>query len=182
MVDQHNDCDDNSFGEFPFYNDDGEGTRIPVRIATDYGSETIKYIDPDSIKVNPTLRPNYDNRFTEYYGEAIEGKIPVYYANVPVPLLIPFDPDYRPDKHPIGMKSIEAMQKRWEQQNFNAIYAYQRGFWFVVSDDYISLFAAMMHNYETVVCLVMGELNHPQVTEFQLIPKGEVRSAFGLER
>lgn len=182
MINEYNGSDGGNLEDFPFYNDDGGGTRIPVRIATNDGSEIIKYINPDKIRVDPTLRPNYDNRFTEYYGEAIEGRIPVYYATVPVQLLIPFDPDYRPDKHPVGMKSIEAMQERWEQQNFSAIYAYQRGFWFVVSDDYISLFAAMMNNYKTVVCLVMGELNHPQVTEFQLIPKGEVRRAFGLER
>lgn len=182
LVSIYCDGDDSDFGEPLFYDGDGGGVRIPVRIATNDGSEVFRYVDPDSIKVDPTLRPNYDERFTEYYSDALESRIPVYYASVPIHLLVPFDLDYRPDKHPIGMKFIEALQNRWQQGNFNAIYAYQRGFWFVVSDDYISLFAAMMNNYETVVCMVMGELNHPQVTEFQLIPKGEVRSAFGLER
>ena len=168
-----------NFGEPPFYDDDGGGTRLPVEIKGEDGSVTIKYIDRDSIKVDPAMRPNYDERFTRHYEQALLGEIPTYFAEVPTKLLVPFDVDFRPDKHPMGIKTMEAMAKRWQKGDFSAIYAYQRGFWFVVSDDYNAMFTAILNNYGTVVCLVMGELNHPMVTKFQRIPPDEVSQAFG---
>jgi hypothetical protein len=60
----------------------------------------------DELHLHPDLTPKEDPTLTHLMQEAYEGRVPVYYAEVPLALCVPGDPDYRPDLHPAGEAAI----------------------------------------------------------------------------
>ena len=68
----------------------------------------VERVDAGELRVDPGLCPGEDERFDRLFEQAMKGMIPVYFAAVPLGLCIPADPDYRPDKHPVGAAAIQA--------------------------------------------------------------------------
>jgi len=128
----------------------------------------------------PGLTPAHDEHWIELGGRALAGEEPVYFAMVPIGNLIPFDIDYRPDLHPLGRADIARCTERALEGKFQYPVVYQRGYWFVVSDDYISLFAAMGGRPDYVACVVMGRIDHPLVKDVQAVARGDVRKVLGI--
>lgn len=97
-------------------------------------------------------------------------------------LCIPFDPDYRPDLHPVSEQTIRQAMQRWQDGNLPAIIVYPRGIWFVVSDDYIPLFAALRGQPDYVPCWILGKPDNDLLKDTQgpFDPK-ELTKALGLE-
>src|ERR1017187_1089710 len=83
------------------------------------------------------LTPKHDERFSALLEGAVSGDVPVYFAAVPLAICVPFDLDYRPDLHPVGEQAISQMFDASSKGQFQNLFVYQRGKWFVVSDDYI---------------------------------------------
>ncbi|MBV8807124.1 MAG: hypothetical protein JO033_00500, partial [Acidobacteriaceae bacterium] len=102
----------------------------------------------------PDLAPKHDERLSELMQQALAGKVDVYFAAVP---LCPFDLDYRPDQHPMGLAAIRETGERWKNGQFQNMLAYERGAWFVISDDYIPLFAALPGMPDYVPCWILGK-------------------------
>ena len=114
-------------------------------------------IDPRQVKIDPELAPRLDPMWFELADKAMKGTLPVYFAAVPLVLCIPFDLDYRPDLHPIGAAFIDNTIDAWKRNEFEHVIAYPRGTWFVISDDYITLFAALQGRPDYLPCWVLGK-------------------------
>jgi hypothetical protein len=129
----------------------------------------------------PDLTPKHDQRFSTLLQGAVSGDVPVYFAAVPLALCVPFDLDYRPDLHPVGVKAINQMTEKWNKGQFQNMFVYQRGKWFVVSDDYIVLFAALPGLPDYVPCWVLGKPESNLVRDVQgPIPSSDVTRLLGL--
>jgi hypothetical protein len=115
----------------------------------------------------PGLVPARDERFMELLQGAYSGEVPVYFAAVPLAICVPFDLDYRPDLHPVGREAIDQTAGAWSKGQFRNLFAYQRGAWFVVSDDYIPLFAALRGLPDYVPCWVLGKPDSDLVRDVQ---------------
>ena len=115
----------------------------------------------------PDLTPKHDEQFSALLQRAVSGDVPVYFAAVPLALCVPFDLDYRPDLHPIGAKAISQWTEEWSNGQFKNLVVYQRGKWFVVSDDYIVLFAALPGLPDYVPCWVLGKPEGDLVRDVQ---------------
>ena len=110
-------------------------------------------------KNHPDLTPKMDERFSQLFDEAMDGRVPVCYAVIPLALCIPFDQDYRPDLHPAGKEAIRQFADEARKGKHKFMWAYQRGYWFVISDDYMPYFAALSGLPDFVPCFVMGDRN-----------------------
>jgi hypothetical protein len=116
-------------------------------------------VSPKDLVFLDDLRPKEDPKWNDLAMKAYGGGLPVYFAAVPLALCIPFDVDYRPDLHPLGKEAIAAVFEEARKGNYQVLcmVVYQRGAWFVVSDDYIKLFAALKGRPDYVRCVVMGK-------------------------
>jgi len=140
-----------------------------------------KRIRVDDLHFHPDLTPKLDELLILLMDDAVTGDVPVYFAAVPLSLCIPFDPDYRPDLHPVGAKAIEAVSAAWQQGEFRQLIVYPRGVWFVVSDNYIALFAALRGQPDYVPCWVLGKPEGDLVKDVQgPIEPSEVAKALGI--
>jgi hypothetical protein len=128
----------------------------------------------------PNLTPKHDERFSALLTGAVSGEVPVYFAAVPLAICVPFDPDYRPDLHPVGEQAISQMIEAGIRGQFQKLFVYQRGKWFVVSDDYITLFAALRGQPDYVPCWVLGKPDSGLVRDVQgPIASGDVPKLLG---
>ena len=119
-----------------------------------FNPRSAKGEDPASL---PTLTPQRDETFMQSPESALRGELPVYYAAVPLSACVPFDLDYRPDLHPAGAAAIEKATAACPSGKFEKLIVYQRGAWFIVSDDYIHVFAALQGLPDYVACKVLGK-------------------------
>jgi hypothetical protein len=129
----------------------------------------------------PELTPKRDQRLSELMEGALQGKVRVYFAAVPLALCVPFDLDYRPDQHPIGASAIRETSEQWGKGQFQNLLTYQRGAWFVIADDYIPLFSALSGMPDYVPCWVLGEPDSDYVKDVQgPLALGDVPGIFGM--
>jgi hypothetical protein len=74
--------------------------------------------------------------------ERLPARLP-YISRPYLSVFAPFDLDYRPDRHSVGEAAIREAFEQAKAGAFPKMFAYQRGAWFIISDDYIPLFAAI---------------------------------------
>ncbi len=143
--------------------------------------EKWKRVNTDEIGIDPGLCPNNDPTFDLLFKQAMNGMTPVYFGAIPLELCIPADPDYRPDTHPIGSQAIEASFQEGARGHFSRLIVYPRGKWFVVSDDYIPLFAYLRGSPDYVPCWILGKPDNDLVKDLQgPIAHSDVPNALGL--
>lgn len=142
----------------------------------------IMKVKVSDLKIDPSLQPKSDPEWTRLAEGALKGQVPVYFAAIPLILCVPFDMDYRPDLHPIGRQAIQTFIEMAKRQEYKHLIVYPRGKWFVVSDDYIQLFAALEGRPDFLPCIIMGKPENEMIQDLQgpIDPK-DVRKVFGLE-
>ncbi|MGF1573632.1 MAG: hypothetical protein ACFCU1_11255 [Sumerlaeia bacterium] len=134
-----------------------------------------------NIKSAPDLAPAHDEQFAKLFASAINGTVPVYFAAVPVGNIVPFDLDYRPDLNKMGAAGIQHCFKQAQQGHFQKLIVYQRGAWFVVSDDYVPLFAYLQGGPDYMPCWIMGKPTGNGLKDVQgPLATTEVKKAFGI--
>lgn len=121
----------------------------------------------DAIHDDPNLVPLLDESFIDRCAQAMHGGLAVYCGVVPIGRIVPFDVDYRPDKHPIGSKAIDAFASEWKHGNVSRIVVYPRGPWLVASDDYVKLLAALRAGADYVPCWILGRPDVEGIEELQ---------------
>ena len=115
-----------------------------------------KRVRIDSLKVDPTTAPKSDETLLRLIQEAVKGKVPVYLAIIPLPLCGPFDTDYGLHVHPALAALTEARAEQVTDKPIPML-VYPHGRWFVVSDDYPTLWAYQRELAEHVPCVVLGK-------------------------
>ena len=133
------------------------------------------------LKVDPATAPRSDERCIQLLTQAMRGTLPVYLALIPLSLCVPFDQDYKPGNHPLTAKLLEERAASIMEDG-SAMIVYQAGDQFIVSDDYITLFAYHRHLPRYVACIVLGKPEHKLVSEIEgPLSLDEVPRALGLE-
>ena len=102
------------------------------------------------------MQPLRDDVFQYLLGEALVGRVPLYAATIPLPLIRPFDSEYEPAKHPAGEAAIIQTMTEWRAGVFVHVWVYPKEDHFVLSDDYIIWEAAQRGQPDHMPCWVMG--------------------------
>lgn len=129
----------------------------------------------------PELEPKIDEVFVDLMQKALKGQLNTYYAEVPLSLIIPYDIEHKPDSHPIGKQVIEEITNDFKKGKNRSVMLYPKGKWFILSDHYLEMFAAIDCNLLTLNCVIFGEFKNENVK----IVKGplsvdEIRKVFRL--
>jgi len=133
------------------------------------------------LKIDPSLQPKPDPEWIRLAQAALQGELPVYFAAVPLILCVPFDLDYRPDLHPVGKQAIHQFVEAAKMRGSNSLIVYPRGKWFVISDHYIDLFAALEARPDFLPCLILGKPDNDMVRDLQgPVAVQDVPKSFGL--
>jgi len=126
-----------------------------------------KRVPIDSISESPGLQPKIDENLIGLMQSAYEGRTPVYFGAIPAAIIVPFDIDYRPDLHPIGKQVISTYYEERKQVHLHHLLVSPLGICFIVSDHYISLFAALKGRAEYLPCWILGESENTFVKDLQ---------------
>ena len=117
----------------------------------------------DSLKSDPATAPKSDETLLRLIREAVEGKVPIYLAVIPLARCVPFDPDYSADVHPTITALTEAMAEQLRDLDSGQpsppppMLVYPRGGSFVVADDYPTLFAYLQSEWTYAAAAVLGK-------------------------
>lgn len=124
--------------------------KIPLAEIAEYGSE-------------PELEPMIDDIFIDLMLKSLRGHIKSYLATVPLNLIIPFDTEHNPESHRVGRQFLEEMTNDLMNGKTKSVMLYQKGRWFVLSDHYYELFAAINCDLPTLDALIFGEFENSKV-------------------
>ena len=142
---------------------------------------------PEKMKVSEIhalagLRPLYDPVFSYLLEGAVAGRVPVYYGEIPLDLIRPFDPDHTPSSHPVGRAAVQETIRRWVQGDFQKVWVYQKKQHFVLSDDYIVWEATKEGRPDFLPCWVLGNPSHGSIKNVQgPIEPAEIARLLGLD-
>lgn len=128
-----------------------------------------KKIETDSISPEglPGLRPLEDSTFLYLLEQAVEGKMEVYFAAVPFNLVQPFDEKFNPSLHPAGAAAINQTIMAWSKGHVQPCWVYPRAGKFILSDDYITYYAAIEGQPDYLPCFIVGNPQQEGVKEVQ---------------
>jgi hypothetical protein len=133
------------------------------------------------LKIDLSLQPKPDPEWTRLAKAALQGELPVYFAAVPLILCVPFDLEYRPDLHPVGKQAIQRFVEAAKMGEPNSLVVYPRGKWFVISDHYIDLFAALVGRPDFLPCFILGKPDNDMILDLHgPIAVQDVPKSFGL--
>ncbi len=134
------------------------------------------------LKTLPGLDPKIDDHFVDLIQRALKGRVPVYFAAVPLALIVPFDIDYRPDLHPLGKQLIDEYTENWKKNEYSNIMVYPKGKWFICPDDYLVLFGAIKTSPSHIGCAIFGEYDNDDVELIKgPLPVTDVQKMFGVK-
>lgn len=139
-----------------------------------------KRVRVDSLKSDPSTAPKSDETLLRLIQDAVKGKVPVYLAIVPLSRCGPFDADYGPHVRPAIAALTNARTQQVTEQPIPML-VYPKGQWFMVSDDYPTLFAYMRNLPEQVPCVVLGkpEGEGVEIVKGPLTPEEAKTAIFG---
>jgi hypothetical protein len=129
------------------------------------------------------LQPLKDEVLLYLWEQALSGQINVYFAAVPFNLIIPFDKEYDPRKNPVGRAAVNQAMEEWSEGKIQDVWLYPKQNNYVLSDDYITYFAAVEGEPDYLPAFIFGEVINPAVIDIQgPIPKEELaKITFGTE-
>ncbi len=132
------------------------------------------------LKSAPSIAPKSDETLLRLIHEAVEGKVQVYLAILPLTRCVPFDTDYSPEVHPAIAALTEARAKQLAEKP-PSLLVYPRGDSFVVSDDYPTLFAYLRTEWTYVAAVVLGkpEGGGVEIVRGPLSPEEAKEAIFG---
>ena len=113
------------------------------------------------------FQPKKDDVLMYLLEQVLAGKIPVYFAAIPLSMIEPFDKEYDPRKHPVGKKVVETMIQAWQKNQFRTVWVYPKGDKFILSDDYCVYYAALAGQPDYVPCWIIGKTDHHDVKDMQ---------------
>lgn len=140
----------------------------------------VEKVNPSGIEALSGLSPLFDPVFDHLLERALSGDTEVYFAAVPRALVRPFDPDYNPSLHPVGVAAISEVNTRWRAGDVSQVWVYPKDDGFIMSDDYIVWEALKEGQPDFVPCWVLGKPNPSTVKDLQgPLEQSAVRRALG---
>jgi hypothetical protein len=137
-------------------------------------------VSVDEIDALLGLRPLRDEILGYLLQRAVDGLLPVYAAALPRTLIRPFDPEYNPEKHPLGLAAVEQTMAEWRAGQVPHVWVYPSVDAYVLSDDYIPWAAALRGQPDFMPCWVLGYPSVPGTGEVQgPIDQESVRKLLG---
>ncbi len=123
-------------------------------------------VELSTIGANSSLTPPPDEEFSRRYRLVGEGELPLYFGKVPVALIRPFAPDFKPSEVPPGSAIVVQLAARIEsalsvQESTPPVWVYAGDECYVLSDDYLGFAAYASLRVEHLPCLIMGEPTVP---------------------
>lgn len=115
----------------------------------------------------PGLEPAKDEVLLYLFDKVCSGELPVYFGAVPFELIVPFDKEYDPRKHPVGRAAVDQCSRDWLQGTMKYVCLYERGDRFILSDDYITFFAAVEGSPRLLPAWILGKPLSPRVEQLQ---------------
>jgi hypothetical protein len=115
----------------------------------------------------PDLTPPKDAVLLYLFSRAVEGHLPVFHGAVPLSIIRPFSADYDPRQHPIGRQAVDAKQQEWREGKFSNLWVYPDGTSYVISDDYITFYAALEGQPDFLPCFILGVTEDSRIEELQ---------------
>jgi hypothetical protein len=126
-----------------------------------FSNKDLEQLDTHSFK------PPDDPVYQYLLEEAGKGRIPVYFAAVPLSLIQPYDPEFHPEKTPKGKEVLDSTVAFSQGGKFHYLWIYPRQEHFVMSDDYLTYAAALKLQPDFLQCMVLGHPNMPGVKDAQ---------------
>lgn len=116
------------------------------------------------------LAPPRDEEFARRYGLVFDGELPLYFAKIPVSLVRPFAPEFRPSEDPDGSRMVAQLAASIQaalsqQERTPSVWVYPSSDCYVMSDDYKSFAAYATLGVDLIPCMVMGEPTVPGPVE-----------------
>jgi len=132
----------------------------------------LEYLEPTpenlaKLQRIPELTPPTDSVFMYLLEEAVSGRLPVYFAAVPLHLVWPFAPDFDIEAHPVGKQMVDAVYAAGCLGRIEKLWVYPRDNHFISPDDYAILAAARRGDPDLVPCWVLGYPHLPGVQDIQ---------------
>jgi hypothetical protein len=151
------------------------------RRSQDESGNRIVTVKVSELHEMPGLTPPKDAVFTYLFSKAAEGHLPVYFGAIPLSLVRPFSTEYDPRRHPIGRQAVDAEKKDWLAGRLSNLWVYPDASTYVMSDDYITFYAAQEGQPDFVPCFILGETEDLRIKDLQgPIQVSDVRKALGL--
>ena len=110
------------------------------------------------LSINPQWVPPDDPVFQHLLQEAVDGRLPVYFAAVPLSRLRRHSPSFHPELTHGGSDVVSQIMARWHAGDFAKIWVYPAGQQFVVADDYFVLAAAEKGQPDFLPCWILGNV------------------------
>src|SRR6266536_1466783 len=103
------------------------------------------------------LTPPKDVVMIYLMSRAATGHLPVYFAAIPIELVRPFSTEYDPRRHRVGRQAVDAKKEDWLAGRFSKMWVYPDASSYVMSDDYITFYAAQEGQPDFLPCFILGE-------------------------
>jgi hypothetical protein len=117
----------------------------------------IARVDPKTLEPHPELTPPKDAILDYLLGRALEGQIYLYFAQIPLRMIEPFDISFDPRKHSLGRQLVDAHLSQGQRGQMSYMWVYPRDGKFIMSDNYVTYYACVEGGPEVVPCWVLGE-------------------------
>lgn len=123
-----------------------------------------------------------DPHFQKLFGDALDGKLPVYFAAIPTRLIRRFDATCRPEITISGRRVVDAITQAWREGKFQIIWVYECDGMFVASDDYFVVASVEAGKPDYCPCYVLGRPTHQEIRDIQgPIDHLKLRKGLGVE-
>ena len=137
----------------------------------------------DDLQVNAEWEPPPDEIFQYLLQEAALGRVPLYFAAVPLARLKRFAQEFHPENTPDGPNVVAQIMQRWRVGEFSKMWVYQKGDDFIVSDDYFTLAAVEIGQPDFVPCWILGNITSGNAEQVQgPIPRDTILGMLGVKR
>lgn len=106
-----------------------------------------------------SLDPPRDPIFTYLYSRVVQGRLPLYQAEIPIGMIQLFSKLHEPHKTAVGRKALVDMAIVYQSGQLNfPLWVYpQDGSKFILSDDYLPYFLLVELGVKSYWCEVMGD-------------------------
>jgi hypothetical protein len=143
----------------------GEAYNQSVEVFSTMGER--HWIDPRELIGENQFKPPHDEIFDMLFGLAMHGDLSVFFGAIPLQLIRPFSDEFKFASIPNGPEIITAIVDEALNGNFPRLRVYEKGEYFVMSDNYPGYEACIQGQPDFVPCWILGRPRNSLVEQVQ---------------